>query len=467
MSVIPNPGDPEIYAVEPPSHAFSRDIPLSYETPQPATPRPLPPVQARLVSLDAYRGLVMILMISAGLRFGTVIKNMDHTPGFGYLHTHLWDRLAYQADHTKWTGCTLWDLIQPGFMFMVGAAMAFSLAKRQAQGQSFTRLLLHALYRSLVLVLLSVFLASNGKEHANWSFTIVLAQIGLGYPFLFLVAWLKPHWQLSAALLVLAGYWGLFALHTPYAPPEMDPNSPGLLNNWPRLDHFPKHWEKHTNIAASADRWLLNQFPRYDGKPFVYEEGGYQTLNFIPSLATMIFGLLAGELLRSRLAASAKLGLLLLGAAAGFASGWALDKWHLCPMVKRIWTPSFALFSTGWVLAGLAVFYLIIDIAGIRKWAYFMVVVGANSIAAYCLSMCSKPWVNENMYRYFGQDIYELPGRAYALLRHNRFTSSPFDANAVHAYGQIFSPITQATVFLLFCWLVLWWMYRNKVLIKI
>src|SRR5207237_5722387 len=141
----------------------------------------------RLVSLDAYRGLVMVLMVSAGLGIGRVVKNFDATPELNHLHTPLWDKLAYQTDHAPWVGCTLWDLIQPSFMFMVGAALPFSIASRRAKGQSFLRLLIHAVIRSIVLILLGVFLVSHGAR-TNWTFDVVLTQIGLGYIFLFLLA---------------------------------------------------------------------------------------------------------------------------------------------------------------------------------------------------------------------------------------------------------------------------------------
>src|SRR5207253_1325031 len=99
-------------------------------------------------------------------------------------------------------------------------------------------------------------------------------------------------------------------------------------------------------VVAAVDRWFLNLFPRE--KRFVYNGGGYQTLNFVPSLATMVFGLLAGELLRSTLAAHRKLTILLLAGVGGIALGWMLHLSGICPLVKPIWTPTWAIFSTGW-----------------------------------------------------------------------------------------------------------------------
>ena len=250
----------------------------------------------RLVSLDAYRGLVMVLMVSAGLNIPAVVRNFERS-GTSF-NKSLWQRLAYQTDHTVWVGCSLWDLIQPSFMFMVGAALAFSIASRWRKGQSFWRMFGHAVVRSVVLVALAVLLTSNWSKGTEWVFTNVLAQIGLGYTFLFLAAWLKPRWQFTAAILILVGYWAAFASYR-LPPADLDSEGANLPENWVWQTGFALHWENNTNVAADFDRWFLNKFPRTHH--FDYNEGGYQTLNFVPSLATMIFGLLAGGLIRGRL----------------------------------------------------------------------------------------------------------------------------------------------------------------------
>src|SRR5688572_22634573 len=176
----------------------------------PSSPLPLAAATERLVSLDAYRGLVMVLMVSAGLRITQVVRTFDQTPELQHRKTWLWERLAFHTDHVPWVGCSLWDLIQPSFMFMVGAALPFSIASRRAKGQPFWRMLLHAIVRSAVLVLLGVFLMSSGAPRTDWTFVNVLTQIGLGYVFLFLLAWTKPKWQLTAALGILLIYWAAF-----------------------------------------------------------------------------------------------------------------------------------------------------------------------------------------------------------------------------------------------------------------
>ncbi len=430
---------------------------------------------ARLVSLDALRGLVMILMVSAGLQIGKVVKSFDASPELSKLKTPTWVELAHQTDHGDWRGFTLWDFIQPGFMFMVGTALAFSLASRRAKGQSFGRMLFHAIFRSILLIWLGIFLGNNSPPRTDWSFVNVLTQIGLGYTFLFLIAWLKPRWQFAVGMVIVAGYWGAFALY-PAPAKDFDLAIRNLPADWKRLDGFNSHWEKNMNLGTAVDKWFLNLFPRnpvtppprFDEQQFGktaartlerwasfleprgpvtsadYNGGGYVTLNFVPSLATMIFGLLAGEWVRRRGSAGAKFGVLLLAGAVGIAAGLALDYFGLCPIIKRIWTPSWTLFSAGVVLASLAIFYLIIDVARLKFWAYPLMVVGANSIVIYAMSMSLKGWFHGSMRRHFGQEVYELGGHL-----------------------KLYAPIVEASFFLLFCWLVCWWMYRRKIYVKI
>jgi predicted acyltransferase len=434
-----------------PRQPILRDIPVPEVQAQPlpevqlappAAAAPEPP--ARLISLDAYRGLVMILMVSAGLYIPRVVKTFEQTPGMSHLKTRTWERLAYQTDHTPWVGCSLWDMIQPCFMFMVGAALAFSIASRKAKGQSFGRMLTHAIIRSLLLIWLGIFLTSKGIR--TWEFVNVLTQIGLGYTFLFLLSWLKPRWQITAAAAILVLYWAAFAVY-PKPPADLNPKALAWDDSHVRLQGFASHWEKNTNLASHVDGWFLNLFrpPKVAPDRFTVNGGGYATLNFIPSLATMIFGLLAGELLRSRFSAWSKVGILLGLGLVGLAVGWGLGRLGICPVVKRIWTPSWAIFSAGWALIALAVFYLIIDVAKVRFWTLPLVVVGANSIAMYFMSMRLKPWVLQSMHWTFGNGVYS-------------------------GYGHLnpaYVPITEAAFFLVFCWAVCWWMYRKKVFIKI
>ena len=180
----------------------------------------------------------------------------------------------------------------------------------------------HALLRSVILVVLAVFLASNGSRYTNYTFVNVLGQIGLGYTFVFLLLGRSPAVQLAAAVAILVADWLLFAT---YPLPDSDfpfanygAGEPGIA-----MSGFFAHWNKNANVAAAFDRWFLNLFPHPPGHPFVFNEGGYATLNFIPSMATMIFGVLAGERLRSCREPMAKLRTLLVAGAVCLAIGAA------------------------------------------------------------------------------------------------------------------------------------------------
>jgi predicted acyltransferase len=324
-------------------------------------------------------------------------------------------------------------------MFMVGVALPYSIAARRAKGDSFSLLLLHTIWRSLLLVLLAVFLSSAYDKRTSWVFTNVLAQIGLGYPFLFAIAWLRPRWQFGIAIAILVATWAAFALY-PLPPSDFNYTSVGLPKDWPLLDGFAAHWNKNTNIAHHFDLWFLNLFPRET--PFTFNRGGYETLNFVPALATMIFGLLAGGVLQSDRPQLSKVKWLLGAGAICLALGWTLDALGICPSVKRIWTPSWAIFSSGWTFLALATFYYVIYVVGAKGWAFPCVVVGMNSIAMYVMAQLCKGFVSGSVKIHFGATIFESLGKTYA-------------------------PIVEFSVFLLVMWLVCFWMYRRKIFLKI
>ena len=257
----------------------------------------------RLGSIDAYRGLVMFLMMAEVLRFCDVARR---TGG-----SRIWEFLCHHQSHVEWVGCVLHDMIQPSFSFLVGVALPFSLASRLGRGQSRGIMTAHAVWRSLVLVFLGVFLRSVGHSQTRFTFEDTLSQIGLGYTFLFLLGLRSMRVQLIALVVILVGYWGLFAAY-PLAGPDFDYSSSGVSADWSHnLSGFAAHWNKNTNPAWAFDVWFLNMLPR--SAPFKFNGGGYATLSFIPTLATMILGLLAGGLLRAGLAGLAEAALALPG----------------------------------------------------------------------------------------------------------------------------------------------------------
>ncbi|QDU29121.1 hypothetical protein ETAA8_42280 [Anatilimnocola aggregata] len=381
----------------------------------------------RLASLDAYRGFIMFLMASAGFGIPAVAEKLPDS---------IWASIAPHVDHVPWVGCVLWDLIQPAFMFMVGVAAAYSTAKRIEKGDSLAKVLWHAFVRALALVLLGVLLASNSSrdKQTNWLFTNVLSQIGLGYFVLVLLSRSTRSVQWGVLIGILCGYWLLFAVWPPSPMPENADVSWMRNEDW--LTGFFARWNPHTNPAAAFDRWFLNEFPR--SEQYIATRGGYQTLNFVPSLATMLMGLLTGEVLRQARKPAQKLRTFVIAGLASLLLGW-LAGITICPLVKRIWTPSWVLYSGGWVLLMLAVFYYVIDVKGWRTWSIPWTVIGMNSIFVYLGFQLSSGWIRETLARHLGQDW---------------FTGD-------------YQSMTQRTGVLIVLWLLAWWLYSQRVFLRL
>jgi len=187
-------------------------------------------------------------------------------------------------------GCSLHDTIQPGFSFLVGVALPYSIASRIAKGARFKELFWHALWRSLVLVALGVFLRSMDHSMTYFTFEDTLSQIGFGYPFLFLLGFYsseagRAKWAWAALGVVLVGYWVLWAAY-PAAPANFDCQRVGVPATW-NAEHnftgFAAHWNKNYNFGNRFDQWFLNLFPRENR--FEYNSGGYLTLSLFPRWA--------------------------------------------------------------------------------------------------------------------------------------------------------------------------------------
>src|SRR5437764_6186724 len=130
--------------------------PITEPTRVETAPRPI----ARLASIDAYRGLVMFLMMAEVLAIGRVAKALPESAFWKFLHS--------QQSHVEWVGCVLHDLIQPSFSFLVGVALPFSIAARIARGQGFGKMFAHSAWRSLLLIALGIFLRSVGRPQTNF-----------------------------------------------------------------------------------------------------------------------------------------------------------------------------------------------------------------------------------------------------------------------------------------------------------
>ena len=386
----------------------------------------------RVSSVDVYRGFVMFLMMAEVLEFGHISKSLPES-SFGAF-------LAYHQDHVEWVGCSLLDLIQPSFSFLVGVALPYSIASRIAKGQNFGAMFGHTIQRSLILIFLGIFLRSMHREQTNFTFEDTLTQIGLGYPILFWLGFRVFRTQLIALAAILIGYWLFFAVY-PLPDTNFDYAAVGVTANWEHnLTGFAAHWNKNTNAAWAFDQWFMNLFPRE--KAFIRNGGGYSTLSFIPTLGTMILGLMAGQWLKSATTPSEKLKRFLILGISLLAIGSLVNWLGICPNVKRIWTPTWVLFSGGWCFVLLALFYWLVDMQGYRKAFFWLTVIGMNSIAAYVISHTIVEFIHHSIQIHI---------------------SSTYD----QVFGVAYESLVRGSLILLMEWLILHWMYRNRIFVRI
>jgi heparan-alpha-glucosaminide N-acetyltransferase len=386
---------------------------------------------ARNIAVDAYRGLVMLLMIGEVLQFAHISRN--------YPDSLFWRVLGWNQSHTEWFGCSLHDMIQPSFSFLVGVALPYSIRSRRNKGVTFTHMLLHTMWRSLLLIALGIFLRSLHSTQTNFTFEDTLTQIGLGYTFLFLLAFRPTRDQWIAFGAILFGYWLAWALY-PAPGPNFDYAAVGVPADWNHLyTGFMAHWNKNSNLGQAFDLWFLNLFPR--AHPFRYNDGGYLTLSFIPTLGTMILGLFAGQWFQAS-APKIPIRRFLTAGVILLALGLAFHYAGICPIVKRIWTPSWVLFSGGICFLFLSAFSWIIDVKQYKRWAFPLVVVGTNSIAAYLIAHLWEEFLGKNL-------LTNLGPRPFLI------------------FGSGLQPLVLGATILLLDWLFLHWMYRRKIFLRI
>lgn len=384
----------------------------------------------RNIAIDAYRGFVMLLMMAEVLHLAKVSQAM---PDCGIMAF-----LAYHQTHVDWAGCSLHDMIQPSFSFLVGVALPYSVASRMARGESETKMFAHALWRAFLLAALGIFLRSTNRPMTNFTFEDTLTQIGMGYPFLYVLGWRPPRWAYVALGVVLGGYWLAWALYP--LPASYDYAAVGVPADWKHhYSGLAAHWNKNNNLGHAFDVWFLNLFPRVS--PFVANRGGYLTLSFIPTLGTMILGLIAGRALREKAPGIPYRRFLGYGGA-GIASGLLLHVAGICPVVKRIWTPSWTLFSGGICFLMLAGFCWVIETKGYKKWAFPLVVTGMNSIAAYLIAHLFDGFVVSSFKTHLGEHFFAFLGAGL-------------------------EPMVHGAAVLLMFWLMLLWMYRRNLFLRI
>lgn len=361
-----------------------------------------PSSHERLRSLDALRGFDMLWIVGGGEVLRAVAKSSDSS-------VLAW--MSAQTEHPEWNGFTFWDLIFPLFLFLAGVSLPFSFGKRIERGDTRVRIGLHVLRRGLVLVLLG--LVYNGLLKFEWSSlrcASVLGRIGLAWMF---AAWisLRTSWrgQLAWAIALLLGYWAAMS--------------------WIPVAGFGAgNLEPGATLADWFDRAFL------PGRLYRTVRDPEGLLSTVPAIATALFGVLAGTWLRECTSSGARKTVVL---AAGGLVCLALGAlWNLAfPINKNLWSSSFVMWTSGWSLLLLAIFYHIIDVRGFVRWSFPLAVIGTNAITIYLLER-------------FG----DFEGLSKLLLAEPE---------------KHFHPVLIAALPLGLEWLVLYWMYRRKLFLRV
>ena len=427
----------------------------------------------------------MVMLAASGFGLAQLARHDEDRPVWRIVDRDVLQSLAFHFDHPPWQSSyvpgtqrpgegnpwlrwsvSFWDLIQPAFMFMVGVALPFSVGRRRQEGESPGKRWRHALLRAVVLVLLGVFLSSQDTSSTNWIFPNVLSQIGLGYFFVYLLAQRSPRVQIAALVLILVGTWAAVQFYP--QPASWQPEEVNASAERGEVLSAPfAQWSNNSNAFHDFDVWILNLFPRPESEgPFLFNRGGYQTLNFVPSMATTLLGVLCGQLLLSPLPARRKLLYLLLAALGCWALG-VIAGATCCPVVKRIWTPSWVLFSGGYVIGLFALWFALFDMLPLRRLAFPLVVVGMNSILVYMLGQLSRSWlIDQVVVIHFGGAIESVLGWV-AVQSGWPAALGTAPASAGEAAYIAFAPIINSVAALLAIWLIAWWLYRQRIFFRI
>jgi len=373
-----------------------------HETLQPPTASP-PLRTERLVSLDALRGFDMF-WITGGTAILMGLGKVIHRPFF--------DKFLEQFDHVPWQGLHFYDLIWPLFMFIMGAAIPLSLAKRRAKGETDRRLLLHALWRAIVMFCLGTVTQGNlllFDWHRFRPCYSVLHGLAAGYLIATIVAVkVKAKWHGPTIAAFLLAYWAVVMLI------PLPGVGAGVLT-------------PQGNLPTYVDQLILGDLHYGENTWF---------LSYLGFGASVLLGVLAGQVLMSDRSPRRKLYRLLGAGALTLAAGllWSL----LFPVIKLMWTSSYVLISGGLSFLSLALFYWIIDVLGYKKWAFGFIVIGMNSIAVYLAT-----------------EVFDF-----------RLVGNVFVGHLLPRVGR-WDSLVEATAAFAVVWLILYWMYRRKEFIRI
>jgi len=358
----------------------------------------------RIVSIDALRGFDMFWIIGGGAVLSSLFEVWKH-PATAIIHK--------QLEHVEWQGFNFEDLIFPLFLFIMGVVLPFSISRRRERGQSLPVLYLHILKRSFMLILLGLIYNNLlNFEFSEMRWPGVLQRIGLCYFFAaFIVLHTKWRTQVIFIAVVLVLYWLASALIP----------VPGFGANVMTAEGC---------LSSYIDQQLI------PGKLYYGYGDNEGLISTLPAICTVLMGSLAGNWLRSDRTGSRKAAGLAIAGLACVVVGYLWG--FVFPIIKIIWTSSYALFSGGLCLMLLALFYWIIDVKGYRKWAFFFIVIGVNPITIYFL-----------------QRFVDFGGIAKFFL------------SGLVAQAALVAPLILTLGVLAIKWLLLWFLYRHKIFFKV
>ena len=365
------------------------------------------PTSGRVASLDALRGFDMFWIIG-GDAICRSLPAITDAP---------WTRfLAGQVEHKPWAGFTFYDVIFPLFLFIIGAVFPFSLLKRAERGESRATIYRHVLKRALILILLGVVAGGVLRfDFANMRWTGVLQRIGVCYLLVaLLVLTTKVRTQIGVFAGVLLLYWAAMALV-------------------PVPGHGAGVMTPEGSLHSYIDQKLL---PGKISEEFYGPGDSLGVASTLPAACSLLLGVFAGYWLKSDRGGRAKtLGLAASGVAClAFGYVWGL----VFPIIKHIWTSSYVLWAGGWCLLLVALFYWLIDVKGLSRWAGFFTVIGVNAILVY-----------------FGQEVVDFDGIAGFFL------------GGVENRAAGLAPLVIPVGALAAKWLGLDFLYRKRIFFKV
>ena len=376
----------------------------------------------RIASVDALRGFDMFWLIGGQEVFISLL---------GLFVSPIPSWLQAQMDHVPWEGFSTWDLIMPLFLFIVGTAMPLSFARRLEAGQSKAAIYRKVLIRTAVLFALGMVAQGNLLEadlSKLYIYCNTLQAIACGYLIASIAMLnLRVPGQILAFVALLLGYW-LLMLLVPI---------PGYVTG---------PFEEKANLALYIDELILGRFR--DHRPI---NASYTwILSSMAFAATVLMGVFSGHLLRAKISPWKRVGWFLAIGALCLGLGWAWSQNWMgslrCPIIKHIFSSSMVLWACGWSYLLLAVFYLVIDVLGFRKWTFFFIVIGSNSILAYMS-------VHLVDFRHIGDAF--MGG-----ITANLATSQ---SGLLQAIGEAICPLTAFAIL----WLILLYLYRKGTFVRV